>query len=169
MTTQFEKTDFVETDTNLNDLAHFVHGEICDCDDKTCTVETEILEWLKEGDPHGMTVGEITAEAIEFFKPAEDYDNDVSAAARTLGSMTSERKASAARENGRKGGRPRQIRNCEPGTKFIMASDGRIVYLSDDMRLLDTGESIKDYDSSNLQHISDDDAWEYEEARGQHN
>ena len=65
--TMFKTTDFVEIDTNLEHLARFIHGEICDCDDKNCTIETEILDWIKDGDPFGMTVKELTDEAHELF------------------------------------------------------------------------------------------------------
>lgn len=60
------RNQFVETDTNLEDLAHFVHGEICNCDDKTCTVETDVLDWLKAGDPYGMRIADVCQNAEQF-------------------------------------------------------------------------------------------------------
>ena len=63
----FKPEQYVDFDTDLQELAHYIHGEICDCDDKYCTIETEILDWLKMGNPLGMTIRGVVTEATEFF------------------------------------------------------------------------------------------------------
>lgn len=62
------------------------------------------------------------------------------------------------------------VSNYKPGQKFYMPSTGQIVYLSNDMRLLDTGSTDRDTPNyKTLPTISQEDAWEYEESHGQHN
>jgi hypothetical protein len=68
-----DKTQFVEVDTSLEELAHFMHDELCNCDDKNCENETLILDWLKSGDPYGMNIDEVCQEAELFFFGELDY------------------------------------------------------------------------------------------------
>jgi len=37
-------------DEAVLDIAKRIHGEVCDCDDKNCTITGEIYDWLVMGD-----------------------------------------------------------------------------------------------------------------------
>lgn len=46
---------------NLLNIAHLMHGELCNCDDKTCTLEGELYDWLHDGDAASLTEVDVPA------------------------------------------------------------------------------------------------------------
>lgn len=58
----------------LTEIARAMHGEICDCDDKTCEMTTEIYDWLYNGDAANLTMADVpdlVKEWKEYNTPAE--------------------------------------------------------------------------------------------------
>ncbi len=62
-------------DTRLLALAEAIHGEVCGCDNKRCTLTGEIYDWLYSGDvDDDATVDDLVAEWREYNAAAEDAD-----------------------------------------------------------------------------------------------
>ena len=47
---QERTTTMQEIDERLLSLSREIHGEVCGCDNKRCTVTGEIYDWLESGD-----------------------------------------------------------------------------------------------------------------------
>lgn len=43
----------------LSKIAELMHGELCNCDDKYCTLENEIFNWLYNGDAENLTEADV--------------------------------------------------------------------------------------------------------------
>jgi hypothetical protein len=78
MAYEAEPQDFGE---RLVALAHAIHGEVCDCDDKGCTVESDMYAWLEAGDAgEGRTVADLAAEWRDYAQAPEEPNVTVLAA-----------------------------------------------------------------------------------------
>ncbi len=51
---------------NNDELAVAIHNEVCGCDDKFCTLTTEIRDWLEDGDASGLTLEQVIEDWIEY-------------------------------------------------------------------------------------------------------
>ncbi len=68
-----ETPDFAEIARDMADeifdsVACALHGEVCDCDDKRCTVESDMRDWLAGGsyEQRPYTIAELAAEWREY-------------------------------------------------------------------------------------------------------
>lgn len=59
-----------ETEERLLSIARQMHGDLCDCDDKRCTLTGEIYDWLVEGDlDDNPSVEQLVSEWREYAAP----------------------------------------------------------------------------------------------------